>query len=98
MPRIVVTQAAARVLESCRTFLAEKNPKASKRAAQAITHQFDLLETTPDIGKPLDDLPALRELVIPFGESGYVSLYRHDPDTDTLYILAFRHQKEAGYP
>ena len=50
-----------------------------------------------DIGRPLDDLPELRELVIAFGESGYVALYRHVLETDTVYILAFRHQKEAGY-
>jgi ParE toxin of type II toxin-antitoxin system, parDE len=39
----------------------------------------------------------MRELVIPFGESGYVALYRHDAEADLVYILAFRHQREAGY-
>lgn len=42
-------------------------------------------------------MPELRELVITFGQSGYVALYRHDPVGDIVYILAFRHQKEAGY-
>ena len=49
-----------------------------------------------DIGRPLEDLPDFRELVIAFGESGYVALYRHELEADTVYILAFRHQKEAG--
>src|SRR5271168_3589619 len=39
----------------------------------------------------------LRELVIGFGDSGYVALYRHDSTADVVYVLAFRHQKEAGY-
>lgn len=42
-------------------------------------------------------MPELRELVIAFGDSGYVALYRHEPAVDAVYILAFRHQKEAGY-
>ena len=55
------------------------------------------LETNPDIGMPLNDLQELRELIIDFGDSGYVALYRHEPRIDTVYVLAFRHQKEAGY-
>jgi len=78
--------------------LVEKSPQASRRAGQSIAKRFKLLETTPDIGRPLEDLPDLRELVIPFGSTGYVALYRHEPGTDTVYVLAFRHQKEAGYP
>jgi plasmid stabilization system protein ParE len=78
-------------------FLAEKNPQAARRAGQAIERQFSLLETNPDIGRPLDDLPELRELIVAFGESGYVALYRHELESDTAYVLAFRHQKEAGY-
>jgi hypothetical protein len=42
-------------------------------------------------------MPELRELVIAFGDSGYVALYRHEPTADAVYVLAFRHQKEAGY-
>lgn len=67
------------------------------RAGQAIERQFALLETEPAIGRPFDDLPELRELIIPFGDSGYVALYRHEVKFNSVYILAFRHQKEAGY-
>jgi hypothetical protein len=42
-------------------------------------------------------MPALRELVIAFGDSGYVALYRHEPASDAVYVLAFRHQTEVGY-
>ena len=97
MSRVIFTEGAAQGLEHCRQFLAEKNPQAAKRAGQAIERQFVQLETNPDIGRPLDDLPELRELIIDFGDSGYVALYRHQTEIDTVYVLAFRHQKEAGY-
>ena len=97
MPRVIVTEAAGRGLERCRRFLAARNLPAARRAGQAIARQFALLETHPDLGRPFPELPELRELVIGFGDSGYVALYRHEPAADAVYVLAFRHQKEAGY-
>lgn len=97
MPQVIVTEGAAAGLERCRQFLTAKSPEAARRAGQAIGRQFLLLETAPDIGRPLLEMPELRELVIAFGDSGYVALYRHEPAADTVFILAFRHQKEAGY-
>lgn len=94
MPRVIITEESTQGLESCRQFLATKAPQAAKRAAKIIEHQ--LLETIPDIGRPLPELLELRELVIRFGHSGYVVLYRHEPADDAVYVLAFRHQKEAG--
>jgi plasmid stabilization system protein ParE len=97
VPRVIITEGAGQGLERCRRFLAVKNPKAAKRAGQAIARQFLLLETTPDMGRPFSEPPELRELLIDFGDSGYVALYRHDQAADAVYVLAFRHQKEAGY-
>ena len=86
-----------RGLERCRRFLADKSPQAARRAGQAIEQRFANLEEDPDIGRPFPELPELRELVIEFGDSGYVVLYRHDPAIGSVYVLAIRHQKEAGY-
>ena len=97
MPRLIITDGAVQGLERCRLFLAEKNPGASKRASEMIGYYFSFLESEPEIGRPLEDMPELRELLIPFGESGYVALYRYEKVKEMLYILAFRHQKEAGY-
>ena len=97
MPQVIVTEGAAEGLERCRKFLATKAQDAARRAAQAIERQFLLLEAVHDSGRPLPDMPELRELVIAFGDSGYVALYRHEPAADAVYVLAFRHQKEAGY-
>ena len=97
MPRVIVTEGAALGLRRCRRFLVARNPLAARRAGQTIERQFALLESNPDIGRPFPEQPELRELVIGFGDSGYVALYRHEPADDAVYVLAFRHQKEAGY-
>jgi len=67
----------------------------AKRAAAVIARNFRLLEATPDIGRPVLEAPGLRELIIPFGRAHYVALYRHEPDDDAVFVLAFRHQREA---
>lgn len=97
MPQIVATEGAALGLERCRRFLAATSPEAGRRAGQAIERQVLLLESTPDIGRPFPEVLELREPVIPFGDSSYVALYRHELSDNAAYVLAFRHQKEAGY-
>ena len=97
MPRVIITEAAALGLEPCRRFLADRNPAAARRAGEAIERRFLLLESTPEIGRPFRERREWRELLIDFGDSGYVALYRYDPELDAVYVLAFRHQKEAGY-
>ncbi len=97
VPRVIVTEAAVAGLERCRMFLSARNSDAARRAAETIAKHFLLLETSPEIGRPLDDEPALRELVIPFGAAGYAALYRYIPAENALFILAFRHLKEGGY-
>jgi plasmid stabilization system protein ParE len=43
-------------------------------------------------------LPAdFRELLIDFGNDGYVALYRVDALANTVTIVAIRHQREAGF-
>lgn len=97
MSRLIITEGAGRGLERCRQFLTEKSPQAARRAGEAIEQHLAQLEQHPDIGRPLSDLPELRELIIEFGNTGYVALYRHESADETVYLLAFRHQKEAGY-
>jgi hypothetical protein len=40
----------------------------------------------------------LRELVISYGKTGYLALYRFLPVTDQVRTLAIRHQRELDYP
>ena len=38
-----------------------------------------------------------RELIIPFGSSGYVALYEIEPAKERVIVLAVRHQLEDDY-
>jgi len=82
--------------EHLRDSLRPKNPAAAKRVAVAIINAVKLLERYPRIGRPadgMDDL-AFRELLIDFGDSGYVARYRLAEDSVT--VLAVRNQRDAG--
>lgn len=77
-------------------FLAEKDLDAAKAAAGAILQQAHILEKFPNAGRPAGDLdPEHRELLIPFGASGYVLVY--EVIGKNINVLAVKHQKEAGY-
>ena|SRR5687768_16922694 len=60
-----------------------------------IIKAIDVLERNPLIGRPARG--DLRELVIGRGARGYVALYRFVAELDTVFVLAIRGQKEAGY-
>jgi hypothetical protein len=74
VPRVIVAEAAGLGLERCRPLPDARNKQTARRTGQAITRHFTLLETSPDIGRPLHELPELRELVSGFGDSDYVAL------------------------
>jgi plasmid stabilization system protein ParE len=60
-----------------------------------IIRAIDVLEHNPLIGRPAR--ADLRELVIGQRAHGYVALYRYVAELDTVFVLAIRGQKEAGY-
>ena len=60
-----------------------------------IIKAIDVLERNPLIGRPARG--DLRELVIGRRARGYVALYRYVAELDTVFVLAIRGQKEAGY-
>lgn len=83
-------------LQRVYVFLAEKNEDAAVAAFKTIRQAALLLENFPESGRPADDLePEHRELLIPFGGSGYVALY--EMRENGILILALKHQKESGY-
>jgi plasmid stabilization system protein ParE len=47
------------------------------------------------VGRRLES--ELRELIISYGRSGYVALYRFVIARDEVRILAIRHQRELGF-
>ena len=80
-------------------FLLERDVGAAERAEQAIAKAIELLEIFPfscrKAGAGSGD-PFLRELIIPFGNSGYVALFEI-VDSSTVIIGAIRHQREDDY-
>lgn len=65
-------------------------------ALGAITAAVDSLGRSPFIYRKAGSSPFLRELLIPFGSSGYVTLFEIE-DASTVTILAVRHQLEDDY-
>ena len=78
-------------------FSVEERSDGRDTGRRAIERRFLLLEAAPEIGRPLADGSELRELIIPFGDSGDVALYRYEEAENTVYALAVRHQREAGF-
>jgi len=69
----------------------------AERALEAIRNAVRSLELSPfSYRKATSSNPFLRELVIPFGASGYVALFEIDDDK-TVSVLAVRHQREDDY-
>lgn len=67
------------------------------RALEAIKNGIRSLQLSPfSYRKATPANPFLRELIIPFGSSGYVALFEID-DEQTVTILAIRHQREDDY-
>jgi plasmid stabilization system protein ParE len=83
-------------LERAFEFLAQHDPTVALNAAAAIQSAVATLAAHPLIGRRIE--ADIRELVISFGKSGYVALYRFLPHLDVVRVLAIRHQRELDYP
>lgn len=96
MAQVVYSDNALANLERAFEFLAQEDPSAALRAAAAIREAVDALSRHPLIGRAGEQ--GLRELVISFGKTGYIALYRFLPQRDEIRILAIRHQRELDFP
>jgi plasmid stabilization system protein ParE len=78
-------------------FLLERDAPAARRGLDAIRKAADMLESFPYTCRKVEpDNPYLRELVVAFGDAGYVALFEVE-DERTVTILAVRHQREDDY-
>ncbi len=78
-------------------YLLDYDKFAAKRAYTAIEKAIQTLVDFPMSCRKVDsDNPFLRELIIPFGSSGYVVLFEIET-SDRISILAIRHQREDDY-
>ncbi|MFT4181658.1 MAG: type II toxin-antitoxin system RelE/ParE family toxin [Rhizobium sp.] len=91
------SQDALEDLERLYDYLLSRDIELAERAYQAIAKATEFLESFPfSCRKASSDNAFLRELVIPFGSSGYVALFEIE-DSETVTILAIRHQREEDY-
>lgn len=102
--RVVLTRDAEADLVRLFDFIVEReldrsgdgDPELADRAIDALRAGFKVLERFPFTCRKVGTDPLLRELVVPFGSSGYVALFEI-VDNRTVAIGAVRHQREDDY-
>ena len=96
--RLRFTEEARDDLKRLQAWLIEKDLAAAERAIVALAKSFELLEHSPFSCRKAwpGNRPLLREIVIPFGDAGYVALFEIG-DARTVTVLAVRHQREEDY-
>jgi plasmid stabilization system protein ParE len=97
--RVRFTEEAKQDLDQLYKFLLEKDLRAAEEAAKAIEEGLVLLQRFPFACRKAADGrygPLLRELLVPFGNAGYVALFEIS-DRKTVTVLAVRHQRESDY-
>lgn len=97
MPHVKLSTRAQSDLLRLYAFLLDKDTHTANRAALAIREALMPLKHSPMLGRTVEDHDDLRELVIDFGTSGYLAMYRFEHPSDTVTILAIKHQRENNY-
>ena len=67
-----------------------------EQAMAALRAGIATLKTSPFTCRKAGQSPFLRELIIPFGRSGYVALFEIE-DASNVVVVAVRHQLEDDY-
>ena len=65
-------------------------------AMAALRAGFATLKASPFTCRKAGQSPFLRELIVPFGQSGYVALFEIE-DESNVAVLAVRRQREDDY-
>ena len=101
--RVLLTREAEADLERLFDFVLEReiarsggNLELAEQAIVAIRAGVATLQTSPFTCRKVSQSPFLRELIIPFGHSGYVALFNIVDPTDVV-VSAVRHQLEDDY-
>ncbi|MEJ7688034.1 MAG: type II toxin-antitoxin system RelE/ParE family toxin [Variovorax sp.] len=96
------TREALDDLERLYDFILERELRSGRdlqlaeRAIEAVENALAALSFSPFTCRKAGDDPFIRELVIPFGGSGYVALFEIEA-SDSIVIAAVRHQREDDY-
>lgn len=90
------TEGARDGLPGFMEYIEERGTAAAGHAIETMTRSMELLAFSPfSCRKSVENDPFLRELIIPFGSTGYVALF--EVQGDYVTILALRHQREDDY-
>jgi plasmid stabilization system protein ParE len=92
--QVVYSACALRQLERTLQLLRDTDPDAAVRAVTAICSAVGSLAAHPLIGRRMAG--ELRELIISYGATGYLALYRFVVVRDQVRILALCRQRELG--
>jgi len=95
VPEVVYAGRALDHLEQAFEWINRENPAGAGAAVDAITSAITLLAQHPLAGRRVH--ADIRELVISFGATGFVALYRFLPLREEVRVLAIRHQRELRY-
>ena len=95
MSRIELAPEVADDLDRILGHLGEYEAADAASRVRDIIAAIDVLARNPLIGRP--EPMGNRELVIGRGPRGYVALYRYAAAIDTVFVLAVRSQREAGF-
>jgi plasmid stabilization system protein ParE len=96
MSQIIYSEQAQTDLNRLYRFLVEKDVEVAQRAMFQIDQSIKTqLSKNPKICREIGF--GLREFIIRFGRNGYIALFDLNEKTDTVEILAIRHQLEDGY-
>lgn len=101
--KVEFSQAAAADLEQLFDFALQRELSSETgdldipdRAVQAIKDGMAFLASSPFACRKAGSSSFVRELIIPFGRTGYVALFEI-VDSNTVIIGAIRHQLEDDY-
>ncbi len=101
--RVRLTVEAANDLERLFDFVLQRellrqgaDLDVADRALEAIKNGMATLRQSPFTCRKIGTSPFLRELIIPFGRSGYVALFEII-DNENVVVSAVRHQLEDDY-
>ena len=95
MATVVYASRALAHLERAFEHLRSENSDAALAAAAAIGSAVESLTAHPLLGRRIQG--DIRELVISYGQTGYIAMYRFVVPKDQVRILAIRHQREIGF-
>ena len=95
MATVAYSARSLELVERAFRLLHDKNPDAGPDAAAAIQSAVGNLAAHPLLGRRVEG--DVRELIISYGRTGYVALYRFVVPRDEVRVLALRHQRELGF-